>query len=94
MITKAPKTFSSNREVEYSHFVFEKFSGTHGKLVSMHPEDISKNFGKILKEAGLPPFRFHDLRHYSASIMHAIGIPDQYIMARGGWKTDTVLKAV
>ena len=40
------------------------------------------------------PFRFHDLRHYSASIMHAIGIPDQYIMARGGWKTDTVLKAV
>ena len=40
------------------------------------------------------PFRFHDFRHYSASIMHAIGIPDQYIMARGGWKTDTVLKAV
>ena len=40
------------------------------------------------------PFRFHDLRHYSASIMHAIGILDQYIMARGGWKTDTVLKAV
>ena len=26
--------------------------------------------------------------------MHAIGILDQYIMARGGWKTDTVLKAV
>ena len=26
--------------------------------------------------------------------MHAIGIPDQYIMARGGWKTDKVLKAV
>lgn len=22
----------------------------------------------------------NDLRHYSASIMHAIGIPDQYIM--------------
>ena len=40
------------------------------------------------------PFRFHDLRHYSASIMHAIGILDQYIMASGGWKTDTVLKAV
>ena len=94
MITKAPKTLSSNREVEYPHFVIEKFSGIHRKLVSMHPEDISKNFGKILKEAGLPPFRFHDLRHYSASIMHAIGIPDQYIMARGGWKTDTVLKAV
>lgn len=60
----------------------------------MHPEDISKKFGKILKEVGLPHFRFHDLRHYSASIMHALGIPDQYIMARGGWKTDRVLKSV
>lgn len=26
--------------------------------------------------------------------MHAIGIPDQYIMDRGGWKTDRVLKKV
>lgn len=94
MVTKAPKTFSSNRTVEYPHFVIEKFNGIHGQLVKMHPEDISKNFGKILKQIGLPHFRFHDLRHYSASIMHAIGIPDQYIMARGGWKTDTVLKTV
>lgn len=94
MVTKTPKTLSSNRVVEYPHFVIEKFNGIQGKLVDMHPEDISKKFGKILEEAGLPHFRFHDLRHYSASIMHAIGIPDQYIMARGGWKTDTVLKSV
>ena len=39
-------------------------------------------------------FRFHDLRRYSASIMHAIGDPDQYIMERGGWKSDKVLKQV
>ena len=26
--------------------------------------------------------------------MHAIGIPDQYIMARGGWKSDVVLKNI
>ena len=26
--------------------------------------------------------------------MHAIGIPDQYIMARGGWSSDTVLKQI
>lgn len=93
-IIKTPKTVSSYREVEYPDFVIEKFKGVEGRLIKMHPEDISKSFGKVLKEAGLPRFRFHDLRHYSASIMHAIGIPDQYIMERGGWKTDRVLKQV
>ncbi len=83
MVTKSPKTLSSNRTVEYPKFVIDKFKGIEGPLVRMHPEDISKNFGKALQKAGLPHFRFHDLRHYSASIMHAIGIPDQYIMARG-----------
>ena len=38
--------------------------------------------------------RFHDLRHYAASIMHSIGIPDQYIMERGGWSSDAILKSV
>ncbi|MGO5051467.1 site-specific integrase [Lachnospiraceae bacterium LCP25S3_G4] len=93
-IIKSPKTLSSFREVDMPEFVIDKFKDTKGRLVNMHPEDISKVFGSILKSAGLPHFRFHDLRHYSASIMHAIGIPDQYIMARGGWKTDRVLKQV
>jgi len=47
-----------------------------------------------LKRLSIPHFRFHDLRHYSASIMHAIGIPDQYIMQRGGWSSDGVLKSI
>lgn len=43
--------------------------------------------------AGLPNFRLHDLRAYSVSIAHALGIPDVYNMARGGWKSpDTYRK--
>ena len=38
--------------------------------------------------------RFHDLRHYSASKMHAVGVPDQYIQGRHGWKTDYALKKI
>lgn len=93
-VSKSPKTASSVRYVVYPHFVIERLQGIQGRLVNIHPEDISKKFGSILKKAGIPHFRFHDLRHYSASIMHALGIPDQYIMERGGWQTDKVLKAV
>lgn len=91
---KAPKTYSGTRTVICPEFVIRKFDGIEGRLIKMHPEDISKKFGGILKAAGLPHFRFHDLRHYAASIMHAIGIPDQYIMERGGWKSDRILKDV
>ncbi len=36
----------------------------------------------------------HDTRHYSASVQHAMGIPDAYVMGRGGWGNDAVLKNV
>ncbi len=26
--------------------------------------------------------------------MHAIGVPDQYIMQRGGWSSDNIMKSV
>ena len=48
----------------------------------------------MLKKLNIRHFRFHDLRHYSASIQHALGIPDAYIMQRGGWEDDTVLKSI
>ena len=63
-------------------------------MVTITPTALTNAFEHLVKACGLPHFRFHDLRAYSASIRHAIGIPDQYIMREGGWKTDTVLKAI
>ena len=40
------------------------------------------------------PYCFHSLRHYSASYLHSIGIPDAYIMERGGWSTPHVMQKV
>lgn len=60
----------------------------------MKPYNVTKALKRALKKNALPDFRFHDLRHYAASILHAIRIPDQYIMNYGGWKTDYVMKSV
>lgn len=62
-------------------------------IVGSTPAAISDAFCRLRKRLGLE-CRFHDLRHYSASILHAIGMPDQYIMERCGWATDGTLKAV
>lgn len=93
-VIKEPKTTDSDRYVAMPPFVIEKFKGRKGLLVNMNPDMVTGRFIRTLRKINVPRFRFHDLRHYSASIMHAIGVPDQYIMARGGWSDDRVLKTV
>lgn len=56
-----------------------------GRIVVLYPDMITNRFGRILWANNIPHFRFHDLRHYSANVLHALGIPDAYIMERGGW---------
>ena len=91
---KQPKTYAGFREIEYPQFVIDRIQGIEGRLVKGTPDQISNRFNRALRFAGLPHFRFHDLRHYAASIMHAIGVPDVYIMSRGGWSSDRVLKEI
>lgn len=93
-VQKSTKSESGDRYIQFPSFVIKKLEGIDGKITSLKPNQISDRFIDIIKRAGLPKFRFHDLRHYSASIQHALGIPDAYIMQRGGWKSDAVLKNV
>jgi integrase len=93
-IIKSPKSYAGDRYIDYPDFVSEKWNGISGNITKLTPNNITDKFGRILKKMGMPHFRFHDLRHYSASIQHALGIPDSYIMQRGGWGNDSVLKTV
>ena len=82
-----PKNESSNRTIVYPHFVIDMLGDRPGKLVRMTPKGIDKAFRRAVKHAGLPYFRLHDLRAYSVSIAHALGISDVYNMQRGGWSS-------
>lgn len=92
-VIKTTKTVSSTRMVEMPDFVINKLPQT-GRLVNLKPDQVTHRFEKSIRKLGITQFRFHDLRHYAASIMHAIGVPDQYIMQRGGWSSDQTLKAI
>jgi integrase len=45
----------------------------------MDPQALLYHFKRLLTKAGLPDFRFHDLRHSCASILLAAGVPPKVI---------------
>ena len=92
-VIKTTKNVSSTRDIEMPDFVISLLP-KEGRLVKINPSRVSDRFIKYLKRLNMRRFRFHDLRHYSASIMHAIGVPDVYIMERGGWSSDHTLKNI
>lgn len=62
-------------------------------VVNHVPDTISKMFIRVRNQLGLK-CRFHDLRHYNASIMLALNVPDKYAMERMGYSTPATLKKV
>ena len=93
VLKSVAKNSTSDRYVEYPDKVIKELP-VSGKICNLNPDMITHDFGRTIKKLGLPHFRFHDLRHYAATIMHAMGVPEAYIMERGGWKTNTVLNQV
>ena len=93
-LIKAPKTPKSVRRVLLPQFVIDAINA-HGYITDLLPCNISDRFRKTQLRLGIEhPYCFHSLRHYSASYLHAIGIPDAYIMERGGWSTPHVMQKV
>lgn len=93
-VIKRQKSYAGDRYIEFPDFVIDKIEGIDGRITELNPAQVSDRFIDILKRADINKFRFHDLRHYCASVQHAMGIPDAYIMQRGGWGNDGVLKSV
>lgn len=83
-VIKTTKSVAGDRYIPLPDFVLAEIRHKKDRVVDLHPNNITDRFQAILKRAGVPHFRFHDLRHYCASMLHAMNIPQQYIMDRVG----------
>lgn len=89
-IVKSTKTEAGTRTIYLPDEVINLIRA-RGVIYKGYPNTILLYLQKVQKELGIPKFSLHKLRHYFASSSHAIGIPDQYIMDAGGWKSKYVL---
>lgn len=94
-ITKTPKTFTSMRSIEAPEWVIQKLAEARDNGYVMPTINrISSGFKKATEHLKLNGIRFHDLRHYYASLMLKLGVPDLYAMRRMGHATTNMLKTV
>lgn len=102
-VEKGTKTVGSTRTVNLPEYTVELLrqsrealenKAASGRIIPFNGMDLYNRFKTILRRAGLPPIRLHDLRHTNASVMAALNVPDLYAQKRGGWSSGHVMKSV
>lgn len=92
-IVTQPKAVASYRSVEIPPDVLARIKELAPTYKPMNPEAITSAFRRLCVKHNLG-IRFHDLRHYYASTLLALGVPDMYAMKRMGHSTSHMLKTV
>lgn len=92
-VTKGTKTALSARLITAPDYIL-RLVETHdsGRLYGNDPNYMLKCLHRVCKDNGLPSIRLHDLRHINASIGLMLGVPDKYMMERGGWAGTETMK--
>ena len=97
-VINKPKSDSGNRTLPIPEIVCEALQRHRNDdkelVVPLSCAAIYKRFKRILHSTGIHDFRFHDLRHYYASVMLSLSVPDKYAMERMGHSTNSTLKNV
>ena len=92
-VTKTTKTTSSTREIVIPLEIANKIKARR-YIYNGHPNAITRFLERTEDKLGIPRFPLHKLRHYFASKMSALNVPEADIMRMGGWETDHVMKSV
>lgn len=93
IVEERTKTYESTRDVECPPWLIEKLLALPPDYKPVHPAYLTSGFSRAAHRRGLD-IHFHNLRHYYASLLIAIGAPDQYIIRRMGHTTTNMLRTV
>lgn len=92
-VAKTTKTTASTREIIIPEETAERIK-EKGCIYKGHPNSITRYLETTEDALGIPRFPMHKLRHYFASKMSAMNVPEEDIMRMGGWETDYVMKGI
>jgi len=92
-VIKDTKTQASTRRIKIPHDLAELIR-QQGYIYNGHPQMINKYLHSVQDALGIPRFRSHILRHFTAAYLHKNGFTTEQILSYGGWATDNVMKKV
>lgn len=92
-VEKKTKTTASTREIVIPTPIAEKIRA-QGYVYNGSLNSITYFLQRAQDALGIPRFSIHKLRHYFASKMSALNIPEADILKMGGWSSDHVMKSV
>ena len=99
-VEKTTKTAAGTRTIRMFPLVsdaLKTYKETHpdtGDYIAPRPNIISNQFPRLLKKHDLPHYRFHDLRHYTVSVMLSLNIPKKYIADYVGHESENMIDKV
>lgn len=95
---KSPKSASGHRVLTIPPAVLPSLQPPDGaapddRIVPLTPDAITRRFERLCASLGVS-YHFHALRHYYASVLLTLNVPDKYAMQRMGHATPHMLKQV
>lgn len=92
-VIKTTKTVDSTRTIIIPDDLADKIR-KKGYIYKYIPGSICRALERAEKQAGVPNFPLHKLRHFFASYLHDKGYTDKQIQEMGGWRTNNVLVSI
>lgn len=95
-VEKSPKTQAGARNLAIPSAVRDELMHRRNlrpRMVNISPNVITERYERLARRLDIPG-RFHDLRHYHASVMLREGVPEKYIVADMGHASFDMVRRV